>query len=178
MINAGGRVVLQTGEPDAGAYARAFAASGLLAADISGQDPQEHQYAAIRCEGRPTGVFSMRPLPWPAPLAADAPPYDGPEWRAQLPAPADPIDTPLLRIAYGSVSDSRAVAELAALSAPEWERVVARWDAIREFQRGYIQRNPGCIPDRLERQRWLSRLPIARPRLLAAAEHARARAGG
>lgn len=175
MINAASRVILQTGEPDASAYARAYAASGLSAADISGQDPIEHQYAALRCDGAPTGVFSIRPLPWPAPLPAAAPPYEGPDWRTQLPTPGGPLDELLLRLAYGSVAEARTVAELAALGDGEWERVLGRWEAIRTFQRGYILRHPGCIPDRLERQRWLSRLLAARPRLLAAAEYARAR---
>jgi hypothetical protein len=175
LINASSRVVLQTGEPDAGAYARAFGASGLLAADISGQDPLEHQYASLRCDGRPTGVFSMRPLPWPEPLPDAVPAYSGPEWQAQLPAPGDPIDAALLRLAYGRGDQPRVVAELASLSEGEWERVNARWDAISAFQRGYILRHPGCIPERLERQQWLSRLLVARPRLLAAAEYARAR---
>jgi hypothetical protein len=176
MINAGSRVILQTGEPDASTYARAYAASGLTAADIAGQEPLEHQYAALRCNGATTGVFSMRPLPWPAPLPAEPAAYDGPDWRSVLPEPADPLDATLARLAYTPVNEARAVAELVALNDAEWERVVARWDVLRLFQRGYILRHPGCIPDRLERQRWLSRLLAARPRLLAAAEYARARA--
>ena len=47
-INAQNRLMLQTQEPDAGQYARHWAASGITAADISGQEPAEHQYAALR----------------------------------------------------------------------------------------------------------------------------------
>jgi len=35
--------------------------------------------------------------------------------------------------------------------------------------------NPGCIPNRDERVRWLSRLGYARPRLLAESEFLRIR---
>jgi len=101
--------------------------------------------------------------------------YDGPDWRSVLPEPADALDTTLVRLAYAPVNEARSVAELAALSETDWQRVLARWEAIRHCQRGYILRHPGCIPDRLERQRWLSRLLVAQPRLLVAAEYARAR---
>jgi hypothetical protein len=177
QINAANRVILQTGEPDASVYARAYAASGITASDISGQNPSEHQYATLRCADIPTGLFSMRPLPWPAPRPADAPQYDGPDWRTALPEPLDPIDPSLLRLVYGQVDAGRAVAELTALGEGDWLRVLARWDAIRLHQRAHILAHPGCIPDRLERQRWLSRLLAARPRVLAAAEYARARPG-
>jgi hypothetical protein len=174
-LNAANRIILQTGEPDASAYARMYAASGITAADIAQQEPNSHQYALLRCDGAPAGPFSIRPLPWPAPAAPDPSPYAGPDWRAVLPEPADPLDSVLLRIAYGSVAEARALAELAALDDADWSHLLARWDAIRHAQRRHILEHPGCIPDQLERQRWLSRLLVARPRLLAAAEYARAR---
>jgi hypothetical protein len=174
-LNAANRIILQTGEPDASAYAKMYAASGITAADIAQQEPNSHQYAVLRCEGAPAGPFSVRPLPWPAPAALEAPTYDGPDWRVVRPVPGDPLDRVLLRIAYGSVAEGPALAELAALDEADWSRLLARWDTIRHAQRGHILEHPGCIPDQLERQRWLSRLLVARPRLLAAAEYARAR---
>jgi hypothetical protein len=51
----------------------------------------------------------------------------------------------------------------------------SRWAAIARVQRQYILDHPGCIPERNERVRWLSRLGYARPRLLAEAEFLRIR---
>jgi hypothetical protein len=174
QINAANRVILRTGEPDATVYARAYAASGLTAADISEQDPLEHQYAVIRSSGLPAGPLSMRPLPWPAPVPANPPVDHERDWQTVLPIPADPLDPLLLRAVYGAC-DERIVATLAALGDADWQRVLARWDAIRRCQRQFILDHPGCIADRLERQTWLSRLFAARPRVLAAAEYERAR---
>ncbi|PMP87616.1 MAG: hypothetical protein C0183_02015, partial [Roseiflexus castenholzii] len=56
--------------------------------------------------------------------------------------------------------------------------LLRRWECIRAQQRRYILAHPGCIPDRWERQRWLSRLYAARPRVLAAAEYLRGRQKG
>jgi hypothetical protein len=64
---------------------------------------------------------------------------------------------------------------LATLSDDDWTYLLARWEAIRAAQRAHIMANPGCIADRLERQRWLSRLLAATPRILAATEYARIR---
>lgn len=173
LINAANRVILQTPEPDASSYARSFAADGLTASDISRQPPNEHQYAVLRCGGLPTGPFSMHPLPWPEPVVAELPPDHGLDWRTCLPMPADPIDPLVARLVYAEADEHRAVDELTRLDEEAWGRVLARWNAIRSFQRGYIIKHPGCIPDRLERQRWLSRLWIACPRVLAAADYAR-----
>jgi hypothetical protein len=173
LINAANRIILQTQEPDASAYARLYAASGLTAADISSQNPIEHQYAVLRCAGVSAGPFSLQPLGWPQP-AADAAPEEGADWRAIVPQPSDPIDSYLLQIAYGEYEEARVVDTLAQLDAPSWGRLIERWSAIQRCQRDYILAHPGCIPDRMERQRWLSRLLVAQPRALAAAEYARA----
>jgi hypothetical protein len=176
LINAQNRIMLQTQEPDASTYARLYAASGLTAIDISGQDPTEHQYARILCDGKPAGPFSMRPLPWPDPVPANAPPYDGLAWQTVLPDASDPADTRILELIYHPPHDlDSIIAELAVFPEKEWQELLARWDAIRDAQRAYILAHPGCIPDRLERQRWLSRLLAARPLILAAAEYARIR---
>jgi hypothetical protein len=86
------------------------------------------------------------------------------------------IDLLLLELVYGTAPDWEAtVAELASWSAEHWAELLARWDVVRSVQRAYILAHPGCIPDRLERQRWLSRLLAATPRILAAAGYARLR---
>jgi hypothetical protein len=173
------RIIMQTGEPDAGTYAREYVAHGLTAADISFQDPLEHQYAVLRCEGIPCGPFSMRPLPWPELIDADVPPSDGPDWQTLIPVntPDASFDVEVTRLVYGMHADPTAVAVALAqqLSDTEWEYLLQRWDAIRQVQRQYILDCPGCIPARLERQRWLSRLLVAQPRILAAATYARIR---
>ncbi len=98
LINAANRIVLQTSEPDASAYARFFSATDLTPADISGQDPNEHQYVKLLCNGTPAGPFSIRPLMWPTPVEQDLPP-SGVDWQRErppaprlLPPPPPPPD--------------------------------------------------------------------------------------
>ena len=174
LINAANRVILQTQDPDAAQYAALYAASGLVATDIAGQEPNEHQYAVFRVSGQPAGPLSLRPLPWPAPTSDD-PPAILCEWQAATPTPHDPADAALLALVYGAAPVDATAQRLAALDDVAWRRLGARWDQIRLHQRALILANPGCIPERLERQRWLSRLRIARPRVLAAAEYLRMR---
>jgi hypothetical protein len=175
LINAGNRIMLQTQEPDASMYARAYAASGLTAADLSGQPPNDHQYAVLRCRGVVAGPFSMQPLPWPVVQEEPPPPYVGPEWREVLPEDSDPADRLIARLVHEAGNSIAAAGELARLGDSDWRRLLSRWDRIRRHQRRYILDHPGCIADRLERQRWLSRLYAARPRVLAAAEYLRGR---
>ncbi|MGQ9829440.1 MAG: type IV secretory system conjugative DNA transfer family protein [Roseiflexus sp.] len=175
LINAGNRIILQTQEPDASIYARAYAASGLTAADLSGQPPNEHQYAVLRCRGMVAGPFSMQPLPWPPVCDEPPPPYCGPAWRDVLPDDADPADRFIARVIYDAGTSAVAAGELAHLSDADWQRLLRRWERIRHVQRQHILAHPGCIADRQERQRWLSRLYAARPRVLAAAEYLRGR---
>ncbi len=178
-INAANRVILQTQEPDASIYARQFAADGVTAADISGQDPLEHQYAALRCDGVPTRLFSLCPLPWPSPLPAEASSHAGPDWWMVLPvgSPDPSFDRAVLELVYGDHADPQFTAACIAEAYGDasWRQLLARWDAIRAAQRQYILDHPGCVPDRLERQRWLSRLLVARPRILAEIEYLRQR---
>lgn len=178
-VNAQNRLLLQTQEPDASAYARQFAAHGITAGDISRQDPNEHQYAALVCDGRPTGLFSLCPLPWPEPVQVSVSAYSGPNWQTVLPAasPDPAYDRQVLRLVYGSAAEPATLGQRLAttLSEREWQRLHERWDAIRATQRAHILRHPGCIPDRMQRQQWLSRLLIARPRILAEVEYRRQR---
>lgn len=178
MTNAASRIILKTQEPDASTYAQQYAASGLTAADISGQDPNEHQYAVLQCEGRPTNIFSMQTLPWPSIEPIEPEPYVGEPWQAVIPADScsKAFDRRIAGVIYGQHENWHGVVNtLAALNDDDWMQLLARWDAIRMAQWAHILANPGCIPDRLERQRWLSRLLAATPRILAAVEYARTR---
>jgi hypothetical protein len=198
LTNSGSRLILRTQEPDASTYARLYAASGITAMDIAGQDASEHQYAVLQCDGERTGLFSMAVLPWPEPLAVPVEPYDGPDWQTLVPpdSPDPDADAELLRIVYGAHEHPASVAAaLSQASDDEWRQVLARWEAIRAFHRQYLIDHPGCVavdetitdPDpavqaarrceqqRRDRQRWLSRLLVATPRVLAAAEYVRIR---
>jgi hypothetical protein len=198
LTNSGSRLMLRTQEPDASAYAKLYAASGITATDIAGQDANEHQYAVLQCDGERTGLFSMIVLPWPTPLSIPVEPYHGPDWQTLIPpdSPDPAADAELLGLVYAShARPSNVIQALADYSDTDWQFVLDRWEAIRQYHRQYIIVNPGCIaidtattdpdPDveaakraarqRLDRQTWLSRLLIATPRILAAAEYARIR---
>lgn len=178
LINAQSRIVLKTQEPDASVYGRQYAASGLTAIDIANQDANEHQYAVLQCAGQIAGPLSMRPLPWPTPTLEETPPAPVAPWQRELPSSAEPADETIARMVYQSYSAAhfqRLIAELAALPIEEWDYLMDRWRAICTTQRAHLLAHPGCIPDRLERQRWLSRLWAALPRVLVAAAYQRQR---
>ena len=198
LTNSGSRLILRTQEPDASAYAKLYAASGITATDIAGQDANEHQYAVLQCDGERTGLFSMIVLPWPTPLTIPVEPYHGPDWQTLIPpdSPDPAADAELLGLIYGTHAHlSNVVQALADYSDSDWQFVLSRWESLRQYHREYIIANPGCIaldatitdpnPDvqaakraarqRLDRQTWLSRLLVATPRILAAAEYARIR---
>ena len=105
------------------------------------------------------------------------PRHAGTHWQTCLPPSTTPsFDQQILALVYGTHADEYLVAQaLAAASDEQWAAVVARWDAIRSYQRAELLAHPGHIPDTHERQRWLSRLRAARPRVLAMAEYARVR---
>ncbi|HWQ14605.1 MAG TPA: ATP-binding protein [Roseiflexaceae bacterium] len=179
MTNAASRIILKTQEPDASTYARQYAASGLTAADIAGQDPNEHQYAVLMAGGKPTKIFSMQTLPWPAVEALEVrAPTEQRNWQEVIPAGSrsPKFDRYVAKKVHGKhVNFQLEVDGLAANTDADWAMFLERWAAIREAQRAYILAYPGCIPDRLERQRWLSRLLACTPRIIAAAEYARIR---
>jgi hypothetical protein len=137
-------------------------------------------------------------LPWPTPLSIPVEPYHGPDWQTLIPpdSPDPAADAELLGLVYGThARPSNIVQALADYSAEDWQFVLDRWEAIRQHHRQYIIAHPRCIaidttitdpdPDvqaarraarqRLDRQTWLSRLLVATPRVLAAAEYARIR---
>lgn len=180
LQNSASRLILSTNEPDASVYARQFPGSDLTPADIDGQQFLEHQYAVFSGDHK-AEVCSIRPLMWPTPVQAVAPPYHGAEgdWKKQLP-PAEDEETAaanqaIIDLIYGEIDIRHVSAQLALLPDDEWDELLARWDVIRQHQRRYIIKHPGCIADRLERQRWLSRLGFATPRVLAAAGYQRQR---
>ncbi|MFL5801612.1 MAG: hypothetical protein ACJ8CR_07695 [Roseiflexaceae bacterium] len=127
---------------------------------------------------------------------ARAPP--GPVWQTLLPpdSPDPEADAALLRLIYEPRARPANVTQvLADAGMEDWQETLDRWAALRAYHRQYILDHPGCIaldetitdPDpevqmakraaqqRLDRQRWLSRLLVATPRVLAAAEYARIR---
>ena len=172
------RILLRTQEPDATLYARHYADSGVTAGDVSGQEPREHQYAWIGVNGRPTGLFSMRPLPWPNPLTIVVPPETSLHWQSLIPpaSPTPTFDRAICRLVYTPHTHREALAEaLSTCDDERWTRLLERWDAIRTHQRSYLLAHPGVIPETTVRQRWLTRLRAARPRILAMAEYARIR---
>jgi hypothetical protein len=137
-------------------------------------------------------------LPWPKPLPIPAEPYHGPDWQSLVPpdSPDHEADALLLRLIYEPhARPTNVVQVLADFADEDWAYTLDRWAAIRAYHRQYILDNPGCIaldetitdPDleiqaakraakqRLDRQLWLSRLLVATPRVLAAAEYARIR---
>ena len=198
LTNSGSRLMLRTQEPDASTYAKLYAASGITANDIAGQDANEHQYAVLQCDGVRTGLFSMAVLPWPEPLHLATAEDPGDDWQMRVPpdSPDPAADAELLQIIYHShIRPANIVQSIADYCEDDWNYIVERWEAIRRYHRQYILDHPGCIaidetisdPDpevqatkraqqqRLDRQRWLSRLLVATPRILAAAEYARIR---
>jgi hypothetical protein len=198
LTNSGSRLMLRTQEPDASTYAKLYAASGITANDIAGQDANEHQYAVLQCDGERTGLFSMAVLPWPEPLPVVAAEDAGDDWQMRVPpdSPDPEADAELLKIVYQThARPANMVQSMAEYGEEDWQYVLERWDAIRQYHRQYILEHPGCIAidesitdldpavqatkrarqQRLDRQLWLSRLLVATPRILAAAEYARIR---
>lgn len=175
LTNSASRLILRTQEPDASVYARQYPTTDLTPADISGQHPNEHQYCILASRDAPAEVFSLRPYLWPAPVDADAPAEPGIDWQAALPGDTDALDQLILHLVYGAISVVHVAAQLALMPEDEWRLLLERWNRIRAYQRNLILTRPGCIPDRLERQRWLSRLWITTPRVLAAAVYQRQR---
>src|SRR5262249_40035270 len=105
-------------------------------------------------------------------------PYEGPDWQTILPpdSPDAALDRSILRLVYGTLPHPDQMAlDLARQSDTKWARLLGRWAAIRDVQLQHILEHPGCIPDREERQQWISRLGYATPHILAEAEYARIR---
>jgi len=180
LQNAANRLILRTGEPDSATYARMYAAYGVTSIDIAAQPPADHQYLVAVGPDRAPRMCSIQPLPWPKPVALTVPPPPERDWQTILPAARAPAGVPLrdaeiLGLVYRPTDVGEAAAHLAGLSEEAWEALLGRWRQIRTAQRAYLLANPGAVPERLERQRWLSRLRWAWPRVLAAAGYQRQR---
>lgn len=180
LQNSASRLILRTNEPDASVYVRQFPTTDITAADIVGQEFDEHQYAVFASGTTVAELCSIRPLLWPEPLDVDSglPPDTGPDWRTVLPETAPEtraLDEAVLGLIYGDHPAQHVQEQLARLPEGEWQAILARWDTIRAAQRRHILANPGCIPDRMERQRWLSRLGYQTARILADADYQRQR---
>ena len=181
LTNAENRVILKTREPDASAYAALYPNSGLTPGDIAGQEPTEHQYAVFAVGGQSHGPFSMRPLPWPTPLALPAPiAWPATDWSRMLP-PTNPdteLDLSLHSMIYAPAKpeELEEIARmLAAADERAWTRICVRWEAIAATQRAYLLQTPTAIRDQVERMTWLSRLSAGLPPVLAAAAYLRIR---
>jgi hypothetical protein len=177
LVNAENRLIIRTQEPDASVYARQYAAAGITAADISGQEPQTHQYARFVVDGAIVPPCSIMPLPWP--VTEDAQTISDPvfDWRSIVPpgsAEQMAYDRVVARLAHTPYCSALA-RELAHGSDADWDLLTLRWHAIAAAQRSAILHKPALIGERSERQRWLSRLAFARPRLLVEVEQLRLR---
>lgn len=190
LNNAANRLILRAQEPDASVYANQYPGSGLSPADISGQDPMEHQYAIISTKEGPQGPFSIRPLTCPAPVEADAsdeePAGPHPDWKRVQPKDMsldvspdrvllDKLLLQFMALKRTPEQTTQVMEWLAAMPEDEWNAIIERWSAIRQAQRAYILRYPACIRDRLERQQWLSRLENSDGSLMMAVAYKRAR---
>jgi hypothetical protein len=199
-INAENRIILKTREPDASAYARQYGHTGLTAGDIIGQDPQQHQYAVLRCAGTPAGPFSMAPLPWPTPVVDQLPAYDEPP-LPEVPAFAtaehgamlmqmEPfnaaeqgamlmqIETLVRQLAYEAVDAdelNQRAEQFSRMPEEEFATLLQCWEQVRRAHLQHLADHPGCVPDRRERILWRSRLQYGMPYVLAEAIYRRAR---
>lgn len=175
LTNSASRLILRTQEPDASVYAHQYPTTDLTPADISGQHPHEHQYCILASQDAPAEIFSLRPCLWPTPIDADVAADESLDWQTALPSDADDLDQLILHLVYAPVDIAHVAGQLALMPEDEWQLLIQRWNRIRQHQRAHILAHPGCIAKRLERQRWLSRLWIATPRVLAAAVYQRQR---
>lgn len=174
--NMGCRMLLRCDDPDATTLAREYAAWGLTDADLKAQPPADHQYAVLRVRGQNVGPLSVRPEAWPEPLpvtfglasAWSALHGDQEGWQYQIPADSsDPqFDHEVCQLVYHPLDRAALDTFARARSDAEWQRYQDRWAVIRDHQRRYLLAHPWLIPDRMERQRWLSRLLAATPRVL------------
>lgn len=171
-VNAGNRIILRTGEPDASVYARMYAQSGLKAEDILGMHALNHQYAATLGPNREQLIFSITPSPWPEKPDLRLPPALVPmDWQRRSPPMRDvsdeereafyELDIWIADHIYTQLTEEEyqfRVQQIAQLEQEEWEIFLDRWQELRIFHYAYLLQHPSVITDALERQHWLSRL--------------------
>ncbi len=89
-------------------------------------------------------------------------------WQYKIPndSPDPPFDRQVCQLVYHP--PERAALDVFARKQTDtsWQRYVDRWAVIRDHQRRYVLAHPWLVPDRMERQRWLSRLLAATPKVL------------
>jgi hypothetical protein len=170
LVNAANRVIMQTNEPDASRYAHMYASYGIEARDIMMQNANQHQYAIFRNDGHSVGLLSLTPLIWPDGVTCGHQMTnvdDAYSWQSVLPEDRLPIDCSILSLVYTTKVENIDVMCYVSMDESLWSHYCARWEYIRQYQWSYIMKHPTCIPDQRIRQRWLSRLLIARPRVFA-----------
>jgi hypothetical protein len=173
--NMGCRMLLRCDDPDATTLAREYAAWGLTDADLKAQPPAEHQYAVLRVRGQKVGPLSVRPEAWPEPLSVHlgvVGAWQGMEqresWQQQIPAdsPNPQFDGQVCQLVYHPPDRAELDVFARKQSDASWQRYLDRWTVVRDHQRRYLLAHPWLVPDRMERQRWLSRLLAATPKVL------------
>lgn len=176
LVNASNRIILRTPTPDSETYARRYAAYGITAADIARQNPLEHQYFDLVCNGRATGIFSGRPLPWPHSRLPVLDPIPNASWRSVR---ARPCGTPEGRRLDGRVEDVMQIDAqrsdlldvcmdvVARISREEWHDIARRWREHCHAQREALLAEPRLEPHHRTRRRLISSLQYGRPLVMA-----------
>ncbi len=193
-VSAGSRIMMRTKYPDSNDLAREYAAWGLTGTDISALNPWKEQYGVLRVNNTEYGPISLEPQPWPDAVLDEAltqqaliasltsrwrPRTQLAAWQQQLPpdSPDPALDREVIRLVYVSHADECMLINCCAdnhlFSQHNWTHILNRWSAIRQWQRHYILENHDAIPDRFDRQRWLSRLLACHPRILSRIDYAR-----
>jgi hypothetical protein len=173
--NVGCRMLLRCDDPDATTLAREYAAWGVTDADLKDQHPAEHQYAVLRINNNKVGPLSVVPDGWPDPLPIHlgmVTAWQGTQqrdaWQQQSPtdSPDPQFDRAVCQLVYNPPDRAALDAFARKQSDAAWQRYLDRWAVIQQHQRWYLLAHPWLIPDRMERQRWLSRLLVATPKVL------------
>lgn len=183
LVNASNRVILRTPPPDAEVYARRYGHYGVTASDIASQPPNEHQYLDLVCDGVPTGLFSARPLPWPAPSLPSFEPWQGMDWRdVRCPTPSalahqriDGIVEQLMDLQRRAPLDmlDQCAAWAERLDDETWHAVRERWSEHCAAQRDFLLRFPQAVPNHRLRRITISALRYGRPVVVAMIEYLR-----
>jgi hypothetical protein len=180
-INAANRLILRTGEPDAGTYAKMYSNFQLRPEDILGMPALDQQYAVTLGPDRSVQLASIVPNPWPKlPEVITAMHLVGTHWSMESPhnrteSTLDERDawwtidralTDLLYNPWSQADYTRIVGQLIQLPDAEWVILLSRSAILRAHHRQYILDHPGCISDQIQRQTWLTRLIASRGGLI------------
>jgi hypothetical protein len=179
-INASNRLILRTGEPDAGTYAKMYSNFQLRPEDILGMPALDQQYAVTLGPDRSVQLASIVPNPWPTLPEVITPMHLGIPWKMQSPHnrmdsileerdawwTIDRSIAALLYTPWSQTYYTRIVNQLIQLPDAEWDILLSRSALLRASHRQYILDNPGCISDQIARQTWLTRLVASRGGLI------------